>query len=91
MLSLLVFGLWIFFFDTNDLITQYDRQQRLEKLKKEKSYYLREIKKIERTQAALTNDSAAIERFAREKYFLKKPKEEVFVIEEVDNTATEAP
>ncbi len=88
-ISLLVFILWIAFFDSNDLITQYNRVERLEKLEAEKVYYEAEIKKIEREQKALATDSQAIERFAREKFFLKKPKEEVFVIEEQEENTTQ--
>lgn len=87
--SLLVFIVWILFLDGNDLITQYDRRQRLEELEQEKVYFEQEIKKVEREQEALSSDSQAIERFAREKFFLKKPKEDVYVIEEQESEIEE--
>jgi len=87
--STLIFVIWIFFLDGNDLITQYDRRQRLEKLEQEKVYFDQEIKTIEREQEALATDSQAIERFAREKFYLKKPKEDVYVIEEEQSALEE--
>ncbi len=81
-LSSLIFVVWIIFLDGNDLIIQYGRRQRLEKLEQEKVYFEQEIKKVAREQEALSTDSQAIERFAREKFFLKKPNEDVYVIEE---------
>jgi cell division protein DivIC len=78
----LVFILWLCLLDTNDLITQYTRKQRLEKLKEEKAYYSKEINRIEKAHQDAFDKPAVIEKIAREKYLLKKLKEEVYVIEE---------
>jgi len=68
------------FLDTNDFITQSMRRERLLKLKRDKVYYEQKIKEISRQYQGLFNSEEALEKFAREKYYLAKPKEDVFVI-----------
>jgi len=68
----LVFGTWILFLDSNDLITQYKRQQKTKQLKKEKKYYEQQIKRIEKGYQELLDNPRKLEKLAREKYFLKK-------------------
>jgi len=75
-----VFILWMLFLDTNDFITQSMRRERLLKLKRDKVYYEQKIKEISRQYQGLFNSEEALEKFAREKYYLAKPKEDVFVI-----------
>jgi cell division protein FtsB len=79
------FILWVLFLDSNDLITQSMRRERLQKLKQDKVYYEKKIKEISRDYQGLFNSEEALEKFAREKYYLAKPKEDVFVIV-VDST-----
>lgn len=76
----LFFVLWLCFLDSNDLITQSIRRERLQKLKSDKLYYEQKIKEISRDYQGLFNSEEALEKFAREKYYLAKPKEDVFVI-----------
>lgn len=75
-----VFVLWMLFLDSNDLMTQSSRRERLQKLKHDKVYYEQKIKEISRDYQGLFNSEEALEKFAREKYYLAKPKEDVFVI-----------
>ena len=42
-LTLLLFLTWMLFFDRNDIFTQYDLKQQVNKLDKEKNYYVAEI------------------------------------------------
>lgn len=82
----LMFILWIGFFDANDLITQYQRKQTLEKLEQTKKYYENEGKKIEKELKDLRDNPQTLEKFAREKYYLRKPKEEVYILIKKDTT-----
>lgn len=79
-IATIVFLLWIAFLDSNDLITQSMRRERLQKLKGDKIYYEQKIKEISRNYQGLFNSEEALEKFAREKYYLAKAKEDVFVI-----------
>jgi cell division protein DivIC len=84
LLSIGVFAVWILFFDRNDLITQWDRKKELQKLETSKEYYETEIKSTKKELADLDRDTKVLEKFAREKFFLKRPNEDVFII--VDST-----
>ena len=81
-LTLFLFALWIIFIDDYNLIKQYQLEENLEKLKKQKAYYLSEIKKDSTELHLLKNDKKEQERFAREKFLMKKKNEDVFIIRE---------
>ncbi len=89
-ISFVLFGVWIVFFDTNDLFTQYYRQQRVKRLESEKNFYIQKSTEIKQDRRDLAQDAEALEKFAREKYFLKRPKEDVFIIitEKKDSSKT---
>ncbi len=80
--SALVFVVWISFVDRNDLFTQYRRKQELKKLETSKNYYQAEIASTKKELQDLTNNSTVLEKIAREKFFLKRPNEDVFIIED---------
>ena len=73
---------WMVFFDANDLYSQYQLKRKLNDLENQRDHYLQEIEKVKKEREALLNDKTELERFAREKYYMKKEGEEVFVIVE---------
>lgn len=76
--------LWLVFFDSNDLISQVEMSNKLTDLENEVSYFESKISEVEEERAALLTNKEKLEKFAREEYLMKKPTEEVFVIEEED-------
>lgn len=78
----IAFVVWMVFFDRNDLTSQYDYRQKVQKLEEEKDFYTQEIAKAEKELQELTTDTETLEKFARERYFMKKENEDVFVIVE---------
>jgi cell division protein DivIC len=82
LVSIVVFVVWISFFDRNDLFTQYDRKKELQKLEKSKEYYQEEIASTKKELRDLNNNPAVLEKLAREKFFLKRPNEEIFIVED---------
>jgi cell division protein FtsB len=76
-----VFVVWMIFFDKNDLFSQYQYRQQLSKLEQERDFYKVENAKVNKDLDELTSDKAKLEKFAREKYLMKKDNEDVFVIE----------
>ncbi len=78
----LAFIVWLTFFDNNSLIVQYRLTNSLNKLKTEKQYYLKEIEKNRIEIKELMTNEETLEKFAREKYLMKKKDEEIFVIVE---------
>ena len=74
------FLLWMLFFDAEDLITQYRFRKKLKNLTTEKNYYLAQIDKLKRDREGLANNERLLEKFAREKYFMKKKTEDLYVV-----------
>lgn len=70
---------WILFFDRNDLPTQLERGAELKELQKSKAYYEKEIEFTRQELKQLDSNPAMLEKYAREKYFMKKAEEELFV------------
>ena len=79
-LSLIVFAIWISFFDRNDLFTQLSRKQELKKLDSSAAFYETEIANTKKDLMDLNNKPAILEKFAREKFFLKRANEDIFII-----------
>ena len=71
---------WISFFDKNDFMSQYQLRQKLTQLRTERNYYLDEIQKSKNDMNQLRTNPDNLEKFAREKYIMKKDNEEIFVI-----------
>lgn len=82
MITGLIFLIWVSFFDQNNLITQIQYHFELSKLEEEKTFYRSELKQIKTDLKELKSNPASLEKFAREKYFMKKEDEEIFVIVE---------
>ena len=74
------FVLWMLFFDRNDLMSQYQYWNQLKKLEAEKSFYTKEIKTIKKDLNELNTNPIMLEKFAREKYLMKKENEDLFII-----------
>jgi cell division protein DivIC len=79
-ISVLAVVIWVAFFDKNDLMSQYQLRQKLGQLRTEQKYYLDEIAKSKNDMNELRTNPANLEKFAREKYLMKKDNEEIFVI-----------
>ena len=76
-LVLTFFFAWLIFFDKHNFWTQYQLQQSLNKLKADKVFYEQKIEEVKREAEDIARNQ---EKFAREKYFMKKQNEDVFVI-----------
>jgi cell division protein FtsB len=79
-LTTLVFFIWLMFFDRHDIISQVKLRKELKKLEEEKEFYLREIAKDSKNLNELLTNPKTLEKFAREKYLMKKENEDIFVI-----------
>jgi len=81
-LTLLIFTVWMTFFDSNDWITRFKLSSKLSELEAEKEYYAQKIEEVEKDQQELMGTPELLEKFAREKYLMRRPGEDVFVIRE---------
>ena len=82
LLVLLAFLLYMVFFDRHDPITQFRLQRMVKQLEADRIYYL---DKIEEEKREMADMQANQERFARERYFMQRSNEDVFII--VDESA----
>ncbi len=74
--------IWMLFIDNNDFITQFTLRQELNRLEDEKEYYQEKITEVKEEREQLLSNDMLLEKFAREKYLMKKAKEDVYVIVE---------
>lgn len=81
-ISIIAFILWLSFFDKNDFITQYQYRQQLKSLKAEKQYFSESIETAKKELNELNSSASNREKFAREKYMMKKDDEDLFVFVE---------
>ena len=79
-ISIVAVIVWVAFFDKDDLLSQYQLRQKLNQLRTERNYYQTEIEKSKNDMIELRTNPANLEKFAREKYQMKKDNEEIFVI-----------
>ncbi len=74
--------IWLLFFERHGFIQQWRVNRDIRDLKRNKAFYKEEILKDSMVIEELKGDTDAIERLAREKYFMKKEGEDIFIIEE---------
>ena len=77
---LFLFFLYLIFFDDHNLIKRYNTKQDIKHLEQEYNYYLDEIDADKAKIHQIKYDSVFLEKFAREKYYMKKDHEDVFIM-----------
>lgn len=83
-LTILIFFIWISFFDRNNLIDRAKELRHLRQLEKDKTYYIERIEKDSKRLEQLKTNNKNLEKFAREQYLMKRDNEDIFVIVEED-------
>lgn len=86
--SLALLG-WMTFFDANDLPSQVRNWLKLREMEGETKFYQAEIKHVQTERREVLGSDRLREKFAREKYLMKKPTEDVFVIVDAQNEPIE--
>ena len=85
-LTLVAFVIWMLFFDNYSYFEHRFLNQQINELNDNKKYYKSEIAKDSIKIKNLKNDNMT-EKYAREKYFMKKDSEDIYIIEfEEDKT-----
>lgn len=62
------------------MLSQYEYRSEVSKLQEEKDFYEKETAHVKKDLDELNTNLNTAEKFAREKYFMKKDNEDVFVI-----------
>lgn len=81
-LTTIAFLVWMTFLDSNDLINRVRLSAKHRSLENEKEYYSEKIQEVEKDRAELMGTPQLLEKFAREKYLMKRETEDIFVIDE---------
>jgi cell division protein FtsB len=74
------FLIWILFFDNYNLIKQYEYRRELKEVTQQKEFYLSDIAKDQKSLHELMTNDETLEKFAREKYLMKRDNEDVYVV-----------
>jgi len=80
------FAVILLFLDKNDLFTQYDRSRELKELYQSKEHFSHQITAERKELEQLKRDPATLEKYAREKYLMKREQEELFLVPEKYDT-----
>lgn len=78
----LLFFIWLLLLDSNDLISRFKMTAKVNSLENEKEFYLEKITEVEKDRKELLTNKELLEKFAREKYLMKKETEDIFIIQE---------
>ena len=74
------FLVWMLFFDKNDFFSQYDRLKLSKEIKKIDQKKTRDIADTRIELDLLKTNAQTIEKYAREKYMMKKDNEDLFIL-----------
>jgi len=76
----LLFFIWIFVFGPSRLTVQWDLSDKVEEVEAEKQFYLDEIAKNHKASEELMTNDDNLERYARERYWMKRDNEDVYLV-----------
>ncbi|MEO6404247.1 MAG: septum formation initiator family protein [Ferruginibacter sp.] len=76
----LLFVLWMLFFDEKDWSSIENRKDKLQELQKSEKALTAQIAETRKELGLLKTSAHTIEQFAREKYYMKKDNEDVFIV-----------
>jgi len=76
----LLFAVWMLFLDNYSYMDQRQLNKQIDELQDNKKYYQEEIKKDNQSIKLLKNQDQ-VEKYAREKYYMKRENEDIYIIE----------
>ncbi len=82
--TLFFFG-WLIFFDQTSIIHDIELTQKVKQLKAQKKFYEKQTEAVTEQLKELQTNPTNLEKFAREKYFMKKSNEDVYVFVDKNN------
>jgi len=78
----LFFIVWMVFIDSNDILTQFKLGSKIKELEKQKEFYQDRKNKILADREELMSNYELLEKFARERYLMKRESEDLYVVVE---------
>jgi cell division protein DivIC len=83
-LVIIFVGVWLTFLDNYSYFENRVLDEKIDELEANKRYYIQEIKK-DSTSIRQLNNADQTEKYAREKYYMKRDNEDVYIIEFEDS------
>ncbi|MGP2571286.1 FtsB family cell division protein [Ornithobacterium rhinotracheale] len=83
------FSVWMLFFDQNSFLMHKELSSEISKLNEDVEYYQKELDAQNEELKQLEHNKNSYEKIAREKYFMKKSNEDIFIIELKDSIQPE--
>lgn len=80
LIIIIIFVIWMIFFDSNSILVHNELNNDINDLNNQKEYYKNEIERDNIELNQIKTDSG-LEKYAREKLFMKRENEEIFIIE----------
>ena len=84
-IATLAFILMLFLSDRNSILDQYKLRKQLNKAQEEHEFFKQKIEEAKKQKEELFTSNKNLEKFAREKYLMKKEDEDVFVFVKKDS------
>ncbi|MBX7240808.1 MAG: septum formation initiator family protein [Bacteroidia bacterium] len=79
-LVILIAFFWLAFLDKYSILSQIKMSKTIERLKADKQFYIQGAEDTDYEIEKLTTDPSELEKYAREKYWLKRNNEDLFII-----------
>ncbi|WP_240673133.1 FtsB family cell division protein [Aequorivita ciconiae] len=83
-LIMILFIVWMVFFDTNSYLIHRELDKEIDGLEDNTEFYQKQIDH-DKSFIQKMDNSDEMEKFAREKYYLKRENEDIFIIEHEDS------
>ena len=78
-IAILAFLVWMTFFDDKSIGFMYTNSAKLKELKRSEKNIEKSIKETNTELTLLTSNAKSVEKYAREKFYMKKQNEELFI------------
>jgi cell division protein DivIC len=79
-IAIAFFLVWMTFFDERDWGMIMDRKHKLNELEKSEKHLTQQIAETRKELQLLKTNAQTIEKYAREKYYMKKDNEDLFIV-----------
>jgi cell division protein FtsB len=88
--TLVAWLVWILFLDNNNIRVVFSNRMKMKELEVEKSKLLDKIAQVKKERQEVFGNTSMVEKWAREKFLMRKPGEEVYVIVDENNQPIES-
>jgi cell division protein FtsB len=88
--TFVVWLVWILFLDNNNLKVVVSNRMKMKALEKERDMFQEKIARVKRERSEVFGNPKLLEKWAREKYLMRRPNEDVYVIVDENNRPLES-